>query len=129
MTRTSLDTRPVVVGVDESASARDAALWAADLAAQLRGPLCLTHTVNSPGTLSSAPTPPWLREMNAATERVGAIPTTIEVRYGPVADQLIARSAEARLLVLGSYGGQGWTGMLAGTNALPLVARSACPLI
>ena len=38
--------RPVVVGVDASASARDAAEWAADLAAAWDAPLHLVHVVH-----------------------------------------------------------------------------------
>jgi nucleotide-binding universal stress UspA family protein len=37
---------PVVVGVDTSASARDAAEWAADLAAVWDAPLHLLHVVH-----------------------------------------------------------------------------------
>ncbi|WP_051581801.1 universal stress protein [Pseudonocardia acaciae] len=122
------ESRPVVVGVDESDSARDAALWAADLAALWGAPLCLTHAVNRAGTVASS-TPSWLRELGAAAERAGATPTTTEVRYGPATHQLLARSRGARLLALGSYGDVGWSGMLAGSTALPLVAECECPLV
>ena len=43
-------------------------------------------------------------------------------------ERLVRRSAGARMLVLGSYGDGGWSGMLAGSNALGLLARAACPV-
>lgn len=55
-------------------------------------------------------------------------PWYAEVRYGPATDQLLARSRGARLLVVGSYGDVGWSGMLAGSTALPLVSECSCPL-
>lgn len=125
---TSNDSRPIVVGVDDSASARDAAMWAADLAALWKAPLCLTHVVNRAGTVSTPTTPPWLREMGSAAHRAGATPTTTELRYGAPIDQLLTQSRQARLLALGSYGDHGWSGLLAGPTALPLLAESACPL-
>jgi nucleotide-binding universal stress UspA family protein len=126
---TTNESRPIVVGVDDTASARDAALWAADLAALWGAPLCLTHVVNRAGTVSAPTTPPWLREMGSAAVRAGATPTTTEVRYGAAIDQLLARSRDARLLAVGSYGDHGWSGLLAGATALPLVAECACPLV
>lgn len=121
--------QPIAVGVDDSASARDAALWAADLAALWGAPLRLTHVVNRAGSVSTPTTPPWLRELGSAAERAGATPTTTEVRYGAAIDQLLTRSQDARLLAVGSYGDRGWSGLLAGATALPLIAGCECPLV
>ncbi|MDT7645532.1 MAG: hypothetical protein QOC67_1198 [Pseudonocardiales bacterium] len=129
MLDTIRDTGPVVVGVDDSDSARDAALWAADLAADWGAPLWLTHVVNRPGTLSPDPPPEWLRELHTAAERAGASQTSASVRYGSPDDQMLAQSHDARLLVLGSYGEDGWSGMRVGSNALHLVGTCKCPLI
>ncbi|MBO0873136.1 MAG: universal stress protein [Pseudonocardia sp.] len=126
---TTNESRPIVVGVDDSASARDAALWAADLAGLWEAPLCLSHVVNRAGTVSAPTTPPWLRELRSSAVRAGATTTTTEVRYGAAIDQLLAHSRNARLLAVGSYGDHGWSGLLAGATALPLVAESACPLV
>lgn len=126
---TTSQSRPIVVGVDDTASARDAALWAADLAALWGARLCLTHVVNRAGTVSRPTRPPWLRELGSASERVGATATSTEVRYGAVIDQLLARSRDARLLAVGSYGDRGWSGLLAGTTALPLISGCECPLV
>jgi len=129
MLDTIRDTGLVVVGVDDSDSARDAALWAADLAADWGAPLQLTHVVNRPGTVSSNPPPEWLRELRDAAERAGAEQTSTAMRYGSPGDQLLAQAHDARLLVLGSYGEDGWSGMLVGSNALHLVGACECPLI
>lgn len=120
---------PVVVGVDDTTSARDAALWGADLAALWHSPLVLSHAVNAAGTISPGEVPAWLRELVTAAEQAGASPTTVDIRYGEVAQQLLGRTTDAEALLLGSYGGEGWSGMLAGTHALPLVASCRCPLI
>jgi nucleotide-binding universal stress UspA family protein len=129
MLDTIRDTGPVVVGVDDSDSARDAARWAADLAADWGAPLWLSHIVDRPGTLSAYPLPGWLRELGTSAERARPGQTVTDVRYGSPGDQLLAQSHEARLLVLGSYGDAGWSGMLVGSNALRLVGACTCPLI
>ena len=119
--------RAIVVGVDESASARDAAEWAADIAALWAAPLHLVHVVlgapyDSPITLH----PTWLNELCASAVRAGADPEDTEVIPGNTVDMLADRAAEARMLVLGSYGTGAWSGMLAGSAAL--AADRAGPL-
>ena len=122
--------RAIVVGVDESASARDAAEWAADVAALWAAPLHLVHVVpgapyDSPITLQ----PTWLSELCANAVRAGADPEDTEVIPGNTVDMLADRSAEARMLVLGSYGTGAWSGMLAGSAALRLIERVRCPVV
>jgi nucleotide-binding universal stress UspA family protein len=122
------DSRPVVVGVDQSDSARDAAEWAADLAAVWNAPLRLVHV--GPGTFAGGldmSSLPWLSELMRCTERVGAVTEVVETA-GAVVDVLVFQAAQARLLVLGSYGEGAWTGMLAGSVARDLINRAACPV-
>ncbi|WP_214367541.1 universal stress protein [Pseudonocardia sp. H11422] len=129
MTASVPDPRPVVVGVDESDSARDAAEWAADLAALWQAPLRLVHTI--PGEPDGPPVtavPGWLRELVDAAERCGATRIGAEVLPGSAIDVLAGRSAPARLLVIGSYGGGAWSGMLTGPTAIALIGRAACPV-
>lgn len=122
---------PIVVGVDASDSARIAGDWAADLAAGWGVPLRLVHVAGEReprvGGGDGSDQPPWLVELAAAAERAGAA-CTAEVARGAVADVLAERSATAGLLVLGSYGRGAHTGLLAGTIALAMVERSACPV-
>jgi nucleotide-binding universal stress UspA family protein len=125
----SRDRRPVVVGVDPSYSARDAAEWAADLAAVWGAPLHLVHVV--PGATDDAPITPvpgWLTELRDAAERAGADPDDTEVLPGATVEVLAAHAAGARMLVLGSYGDGAWCGMLAGPLALALIGRAPCPV-
>ena len=122
--------RAILVGVDESASARDAADWAADVAALWAAPLHLVHVVtgapyDSPITVH----PSWLSELCAGAVRAGADPEGTEVIPGDTVDMLAARTTEARMLVLGSYGTGAWSGMLAGSAALRLIERVRCPVV
>jgi nucleotide-binding universal stress UspA family protein len=122
--------RPVVVGVDASASARDAADWAADLAAAWNAPLHLVQVVL--GWPDEEPLPRrtsgWLRELVDAAERTGVPSVEAEVVPGGIVDTLLDRAAGARLLVVGSYGEGAWTGMLAGPLAIALIDRAPCPV-
>ena len=119
----------VVVGVDTSASARDAAEWAADVAAACNSPLYLVHA--APGWPDVAPLPhdaAWLRELVDAAERSGVQSVDTEVVPGGLVDTLLDRAAGARILVVGSYGEAAWTGMLAGSLAVALIDRARCPV-
>ena len=115
----SVDNRPIVVGVDGSDSARDAAAWAADLAAVWGAPLHL---------LTVGPAPARLAELRDAAVRAGAHPVVAETATGEVVDVVADRSRGARMLVLGSYGEGAWSGMLAGAVALAVVSRVECPI-
>jgi nucleotide-binding universal stress UspA family protein len=77
---------------------------------------------------ATAATPPWLRKLVDAAERLGAEPVGAEVVAGGVADVLLDRSTGAGLVVVGSYGEGAHGGMLAGSTALALVGRAGCPV-
>ncbi|MEU7815213.1 universal stress protein [Pseudonocardia sp. NPDC049154] len=115
------DGRPVVVGVDATPSAQDAATWAAEVAEARGVPLRLLLV--GPG----AAVPGWLSAL-AAT--LGAQTDVVAGPGGPdaVADALLARAGGAGLLVVGSYGKGSSSGLLAGTAALRLAGASPCPL-
>jgi nucleotide-binding universal stress UspA family protein len=114
---------PVVVGVDPSASARDAASWAADLAAARGCGVELVHVASTrPGAI-----PGWLRELEDAVERLG-VPVAAEVVRGTAFDVLLTRSHRAGMVVVGSFGRDTPAGLLVGSTALTLVARAGCPV-
>ncbi len=115
----TVDERPIVVGVDGSDSARDAAEWAADLAAIWGVPLHL---------LTVGPPPDRLVELGDAAERAGAHPVVVDASAGNVVDVIADRAHTARMLVLGSYGEGAWSGMLAGAVAVALVTSVECPV-
>jgi nucleotide-binding universal stress UspA family protein len=117
--------RPIVVGVDGSDSARDAAEWAADLAAIWSAPLHLLMV--APDT-AAEPASDRLSELRAAAAAAGARPVIVEMAQGEVVDVIADRAHEARMLVLGSYGEGAWSGMLAGAVALTLINRVSCPI-
>lgn len=122
-------TGPVVVGVDASASARDAAEWAADLAAVWNAPLHLIQVAFGwPDEPPSSGLPGWLHELADAAERTGVRTVEAEVVPGGVLDTLLDRAVGARLLVVGSYGDAAWTGMLASPLAITLIDRAPCPV-
>lgn len=123
------DDRPIVVGVDHSDSAREAAEWAADLAAVWRSPLHLLTVIRG-ATNDPLPTsaPGWLTELRDATERAGARSSIVDIATGDTVDVVADRARGARMLVLGSYGEGAWSGMLAGSVALALLARVDCPI-
>ncbi|GAY07310.1 universal stress protein [Pseudonocardia sp. N23] len=121
--------RPIVVGVDESASSRVALHWAAELAAATGAPLLLLHAqLHGSANLAAAPLRPYMRELLADAERCGVDRPSVEVVHGNTVDLLHMRAGEARLLVLGSYGDGAWSGTLVGHVALGLAGRVGCPV-
>jgi len=115
---------PVVVGVDPSDSARDAALWAADLAAAQGHPVEFVHVVPNRTDVR----PAWLRELVDAAERTGGSPVTAGCEQGTVFDVLLTRSQRAGMVVVGSFGRDAPAGLLVGSTALTLVALAGCPV-
>jgi nucleotide-binding universal stress UspA family protein len=115
----------IVVGVDATDSARHAAEWAADVASTRGAPLHLVHAV-ADGT--EEPAPRWLRELRDAVERAGVDEVESRIVPGSPVNELIARSRDAGLLVVGSFGRGARAGMLAGSAALALVEEAGCPV-
>jgi nucleotide-binding universal stress UspA family protein len=124
MTGPSGAARPLVVGVDPSDSARDAALWAVDLAAARGCGVELVHVV--PGRAGAVPD--WLTELADTADRAGAVPCQVHVVTGAVFDVLLNRSHAADMIIVGSFGPDAPAGMLVGSTALTLLARAGCPV-
>ena len=113
----------VVVGVDGSPAALDAAEWAADLAARVGAPLRLVHVAAGPPADTPGASPSWLDEWCAAVDGEP------EVGTGDVVEVLARRAARARLLVLGSDGTGAGAGMLVGSVALGVLAAVSRPVV
>ncbi|WP_344048720.1 universal stress protein [Streptomyces thermoalcalitolerans] len=114
------DTGSVTAGVDGSRAGQDAAAWAAREARRRGLPLRLLHA----GAASVLE--------RAAEELACAYPYVeiIGVRaQGPAAEALLAASAEAELLVLGTRGFTGFAGFPVGSVALAAAARASCPVV
>ncbi len=140
---TTLSNAPVLVGVDGSESALHAVRWAADEARHRGTTLRIVHAYEIPtGYPPGFVDPRTLREAlaaqgrswldqarGAAEETVPGLPVDVlEVRAGAV-PTLVGESAAAALLVLGSRGLGGFTGLLVGSTAVELAARARCPVV
>ena len=140
---TELRELPVVVGIDGSESARMAADWAADEAARRRARLRIVHanlwpTVLMPGghypiqdqqpTLESGQ-----KMVHEAAEqarlRHPGLTVDEEVVTAPPADLMLTESRTAQLVVLGSRGLGGFTGLLVGSVSSAVAGHGACPLV
>ena len=125
----------ILVGIDdtEPGSPSMAALrWAIDEARGTGAGLCLLHAVIPPVTASafgpSMPAPLDLIDSLAATlpDDVDAVTS---VALGGAAGTLLDAAHDARLVVLGSRGRGGFTGLLLGSTGDQVAGRSRCPAI
>ena len=142
---TNIDTaRPIVVGVDGSASAMHAVRWAAAEAIRRQASLRLVHVcflmpVRHPTRV--APPPDyhdaileqgrhWL-DQAAEVARATApdVPVGTDLRDGVIAEVLLRESASALLVVLGSRGLGGFRELLVGSVAVALSAHGHCPVV
>lgn len=134
----------VVAGIDGSSSAVQAAVWAGAEAARRGRPLRLVQVytlprVNAPvafGTTEQVRAglaeraEEWLA---AAKVAVTAAFPDVEVgtaarEWSPVT-ALVQESQHAELVVLGSRGLGGFTGLLVGSTAVSIVAHAHCPIV
>ncbi|MEU5266595.1 universal stress protein [Amycolatopsis sp. NPDC021455] len=135
---------PVVVGVDGSPNSEQAIAVAFE-EASLRGvPLVAVHAWNdvtyedTRGTARILTQPESLEEgeNRLLTERLAGWPEKypdVEVRRVLVRDRprhaLLEASAEAQLVVVGSHGRGGFTGMLLGSTSQALIQHAQCPVL
>ncbi|WP_454852620.1 universal stress protein [Promicromonospora soli] len=134
---------PVVVGVDGSPSSTLAVRWAALEAARRGAPLVLVHVwkavpVSVPHAATLGPYEDrlieegrqWLAEASAvAQEAAPDVATSTRLMSGSVAAKLIGRSASAALVVLGSRGLGGFTGLVVGSIAVAVTTHGLCPVV
>lgn len=131
----------VVVGYDGSESSTRAAQWAAG-EARVRGRgLTLVHAILPPVTTGGLGVglPPSLdlieqmeRHAKEQTDAFGATLTGIDVRsvvsVGSPSAVMLEASEAADLVVVGSRGRGGFTGLLLGSVGAQVAAHSACPV-
>ena len=137
--------RTVVVGVDGSPEALRAVRWAVPEARRRQAVLQLVtafawtedRLVGLPG-LGQAPYGRYLREAaekglaaagDVATEVDPEVPVERELVLGIPAGVLLERSQTAELLVVGDHGRGRIASAVAGSVALSVAARSACPVV
>jgi nucleotide-binding universal stress UspA family protein len=137
--------RPVLVGVDGSASALAATRWAAREAVRRQAPLRLVyafgwmpvHDADDPVQVVPKTHDELLRGAEdtlaaALAAAVGAAPgavVTSEVVKGNPAALMVELSAEAQLVVVGHRGLGGFAELLLGSVGAALSAHSDCPVV
>ncbi|MGW3498521.1 universal stress protein [Streptomyces sp. NPDC001020] len=130
---------PVVAGVDGTAASLSAAAWAAREAMRRNCPLLLVHAFcrhprqkEVPPTKATLPHP-TRRVLQSAAEHLRrtcpGIHLSDEQVEGPAPAALLQAAEQADLLVLGSHGPSGVTGVLLGSVALAVVADAEGPVI
>lgn len=142
---TAASTKPVVVGVDDSAPSRVAVDWAARDAARRRVGLKLVYVLTPPAVMAfpDVPLPPayleWqegegrkLLESSLATAREAAgdsgIEITTEMVSGPPVPVLADLSTDAQMIVVGCHGRGAMARTLLGSVSTGLVHHAHCPV-
>jgi nucleotide-binding universal stress UspA family protein len=140
---TTISGRPIVAGVDGSASAMHAACWAADEAARQHAPLRLVGAAMVSAFaygVGFSPTQTFFDDMaaegrnhlvtaEAAIHKAHPdLTVDLEQSTAEPVSTLITESEHARMLVLGSRGLGGFTGILVGSTAVALVTHGHCPV-
>lgn len=133
----------IVVGVDGSKSSLDAVAWAAREAADRGGAVRIVHAWMWPlmhvplGPASGVAEGGFTFEANrllqdaraVASATAADVPVETDLQTGAPNVVLARASRDSDLLVLGSRGLGGFTGMLLGSVAVAMARRSACPLV
>jgi nucleotide-binding universal stress UspA family protein len=137
----------IVVGIDGSEASKEALSWALD-EARLRGDTVVaihawTASYAAPPALPGAPLTPVgdgmteaIRDgaealLSEAVAEARADDVTIEQRLveGPAATALIEAAKGAELLVVGSRGHGGFTGLLLGSVSDQVANHAPCPVV
>ncbi len=129
----------IVVGVDGSSSALDAVRWAAQEAGRRGLSLRLVTSyqltagvagVLDPGVLDLLREQGrrWLAEARDVAAENG-VAASVALESAPIVPMLVRESRAASLLVLGTRGLGGFTGLLIGSTAVALAGRAHCPLV
>jgi len=130
----------ILVGVDSSANAMRAADWAAAEAAARGASLVLVHATTVPEGPVFGPSdyPRWSRAhglelLEGTAARVRTVYPDLSVRTErsdlPPAQVLTEMSRHADLVVTGTRGRGGFTGLLVGSVSRKLAAHAHCPLV
>jgi nucleotide-binding universal stress UspA family protein len=130
----------IVVGVDGSRSSGQALRWAARQAGLTGGEVHAVTTWHLPGTsgwdtvLDDVDWADNARQTLATALQEALTPAEVQrihrhVVQGHPARVLVDSAADADLLVVGSRGHGGFTGMLLGSVSLHVIAHAACPVL
>ncbi|TCN31170.1 nucleotide-binding universal stress UspA family protein [Kribbella orskensis] len=132
---------PVVVGYDGSPASQTALQWATTEAARLHAPLRIVEafevvfTRPSPGKVIPLAALRTAREsgLNVLADGIRLRHPDLTVQTLPVesgaAEALVEETERAELLVLGSRGLGGWTGLMIGSVAVQVTTHAHCPVV
>jgi nucleotide-binding universal stress UspA family protein len=136
-------TQRIVVGVDDSSGARLALTWATGEARLRGGTLVVVHCYRlAYGWIDESPdVARW--EKRAAASALEMVDRIVDVAIsgqpdvkvekvvleGGAADCLLGAARNAALLVVGSRGRGGFTGMLLGSVSQHCVTHASCPVV
>lgn len=134
---------PILVGYDGSAGAETALRWAQEEAARRSAPVRLVYVNEWASSAILVPVAAGWPEMTVRREAVAAIDEVVArarsarpdvtlngaVVDGTAVSTLRKLSEQARLLVLGSRGLGGFTGLLAGSVAIGTATHAHCPVV
>jgi nucleotide-binding universal stress UspA family protein len=138
------NTTPILVAIDGSESALHAAHWAAAEAIRRGCGLRIVHAYDWPlphygpavvdpavlrDAVQSTANTTLATAVTAIAEAAPELPVEAETVRGPAVTALLKLSRRAELLVLGSRGLGGFTGLLVGSVAIELVAHGHCPVV
>ncbi|MFD1657185.1 universal stress protein [Streptomyces caeni] len=132
-------TRPITVGVDGSPESVAAAAWAGREAVRRGLPLRIVHawqwqSYDVPLDADRETQGQWAREVAREAERVltdrhPGLTVAAEALQAPPVEALVAESAEAELMVLGSRGHGAVVGFLLGSVGQQVIAESVRPVV
>ncbi|MFE6489142.1 universal stress protein [Streptomyces sp. NPDC057757] len=131
-------THPITVGVDGSDESRAAVAWAAREAVRRGLPLRIVYAWHGPseavGGPDAAEQENWaqalpLASARSATEQHADLSVSAEVLDGGPVDSLVAATADAEALVLGSRGHGAIVGFLIGSVGQQVIAEAAGPVV
>ncbi len=142
-TRVLPHVRPVVVGVDGSATSGRAIDLAFDHASWLRVPLVAVHAWRLPAPVGTGAS--WrtqdITDLRVAqdallaeslagrAERYPDVEVRPVVRRGAAAETVLAVARDAQLLVVGSRGRGGFQGLLLGSVSRAVLHHASCPVV
>ncbi|MFD5629872.1 universal stress protein [Streptomyces sp. NPDC127072] len=131
-------THPITVGVDGSDESRAAVAWAAREAVRRGLPLRIVYAWHGPseavGGPDAAEQENWaqalpLASARSATEQHADLSVSAEVLDGGPVDSLVAATADAEAMVLGSRGHGAIVGFLIGSVGQQVIAEAAGPVV
>ena len=131
--------RRVVVGVDGSQPSRHALQWARFMAHGLHAAIDAVTVWDISAVMAAG----WVDDWNPEKETAAQLHTTLEevlgsqplvavresVRRGSAARELVQASQGAQLLVVGSRGHGGFTGLLLGSVSSACAEHAHCPVL